>query len=92
MRTGWWIAAILTFIVVQDVWSQEITCDGTTFTIVNDANLDAAIASARQKFLQSRPTPVTVLDATVLVPHRDGTQVTWKRGSYKPYELGYPAR
>jgi hypothetical protein len=64
-------------------------CDGTTFTFVDDPALDEVIAAVRTKYLENRPQPFTRLDVTILIPQPDGT---WRRGSYNPYELAYPAR
>ncbi|HPB32461.1 MAG TPA: hypothetical protein PLB62_13485, partial [Candidatus Sumerlaeota bacterium] len=61
--------------------------DTQAFTITNDSNLNTIIAQARADFLAIKPY-VTRLDATILVP---GTNGTWKRGSYNPDAIAYPA-
>lgn len=55
--------------------------------IVDDPALDAAVADARQQFLDSKPY-VSRLDVALLVPAGDGT---WRRGSFNPQALAYPA-
>lgn len=69
-----------------------IQCNGKSFTIQDDASLNSAIEQARTTFLNSRPEPISVFDVTLLLPQTQGTETIWKRGTYKPYELGYPAR
>lgn len=67
-------------------------CDGTKFTIQDDSNLNSIIAEAREEFLASRPESFDVLDVSLLIPSTSGNETVWKRGSYNPFELGYPAR
>jgi protein phosphatase methylesterase 1 len=61
--------------------------DTQVFTILDDANLNQAVAQVRSDFLAIKPY-VSRLDVTILVPNPDGT---WSRGSYNPNTIAYPA-
>jgi hypothetical protein len=54
--------------------------------IIDDPQLDAAIAEVRSQFLATQP--FKRLDVVLLLPNKDGT---WRRGSYHPDALAYPA-
>jgi hypothetical protein len=60
--------------------------DTGAFTIVDDPALDAAVAQARSVFLTRAP--FDRLDCTILVEQPGGT---WRRGSYNPTAIAYPA-
>ncbi|MEQ8768970.1 MAG: hypothetical protein RIB60_00520 [Phycisphaerales bacterium] len=60
--------------------------DTSAFTIVDDSAMDAGVAAARAEFLAIAP--FDRLDATILVEQPDGT---WKRGSFNPDSVAYPA-
>ncbi|MGC8840782.1 MAG: serine hydrolase [Candidatus Sumerlaeaceae bacterium] len=65
--------------------------DTRAFTITEDASLSAAIADARAEFLAQRSQNQPAfnrLDVVLLVPNTDGT---WRRGSYNPEAIAYPA-
>lgn len=66
----------------------ECRADTRYFTIVDDPTLDRAVAEARAEFLATRPAPLTRLDAVILIPNPDGS---WRRGSYNPEAIAYPA-
>ncbi|MCX7626006.1 MAG: fibronectin type III domain-containing protein [Candidatus Sumerlaeaceae bacterium] len=65
--------------------------DTQAFTITEDPALSSAIADARAAFLamraQNQPA-FNRLDVVILVPNPDGT---WRRGSYNPETIAYPA-
>lgn len=60
--------------------------DTSEFTINDDIALNNAVSQARTEFLSGKP--FTRLDAALLIPNGDGT---WRRGSYNPTTLAYPA-
>lgn len=62
------------------------TADTAAFTITDDAALDATIASVRSSFLANKT--FSRLDVALLVPGPNGT---WRRGSYNPDAINYPA-
>ena|SRR3990167_3865245 len=68
------------------------TCDGISFQIEDDATLSQILAEAKEEFLATRPTPVSSLQATILIPVYQNNQTIWKRGSNDPFVLSYPAR
>lgn len=68
-----------------------LLADTTTFTITDDAALNASVAAARSAFISYRSqqdTALSTLNVCVLLPNGDGT---WKRGSYNPTTIIYPA-
>lgn len=54
--------------------------------IIDDPQLDAAITEVRSQFLATQP--FNRLDVVLLLPNKDGS---WRRGSYHPDALAYPA-
>jgi len=74
----------------EDLRSHAAACDGTAFQFIEEASISAAIAKARTRTLATRPFPLDRLDATVLLPTSDPS--SWRRGSFNPFEVAYPAR
>lgn len=66
----------------------ESRADTRYFTLVDDPALDRAVAEAREEYLATRPTPLTRVDAVILLPNPDGS---WRRGSFNPETIAYPA-
>lgn len=62
------------------------TADTSAVTIVEDEQISRTLAEVREKFLKGKP--FDRLDATILVKQPDGT---WRRGSYNPEVINYPA-
>ncbi|MBX7246364.1 MAG: serine hydrolase [Candidatus Sumerlaeaceae bacterium] len=71
---------------VYPMKAKAATSDTKAFKIVNDKKLDAAVAEARAEFMKGKP--FDRLDATILLPGKNGA---WRRGSYNPDALAYPA-
>jgi len=61
--------------------------DTPVFRITDDPEISAVLSIVRADFLARHPY-VTRLDAAILLPKGDGT---WRRGSYNPETIGYPA-
>lgn len=76
--------ALTTFLLVSLVAS--VPADTSAFKIVDDPALDKAVAEARAEFLKKRR--YDRLDAVLLLPNADGS---WRRGSYNPEAVSYPA-
>lgn len=79
------LVLLLLAIVVCGTFSA--LADTQVFTIVDDAAMNTIVAQVRSNFLAIKPY-VSRLDIAVLVP---GTNGTWKRGSYNPNNVAYPA-
>jgi len=65
--------------------------DTTAFTITDDPALNTIVAEVRSSYLATRAQNQSAfnrLDVVLLVPNTDGT---WRRGSYNPTALAYPA-
>ena len=80
----------LSLVMLHVLRSDAMACDGTAFKFIDDASISAAIAKARTRTLATRPFPLDRLDATVLVTTSDPS--SWRRGSFNPFEVAYPAR
>lgn len=81
------VTILATAVIALALLVQSVPADTSAFTITDDSTLNQKIASARSKFLAIKPY-LTRLDATILVPGSNGT---WKRGSYNPNTVAYPA-
>jgi hypothetical protein len=83
--------AVLAALIAFQCLSGAMRADTAAFTIVNDPQLDAALANARSNFLaqraQNQPS-FNRLDVTILVPDTNGT---WRRGSFNGDTIAYPA-
>jgi protein phosphatase methylesterase 1 len=83
-------AAFAALILFQ-CFSVALRADTAAFTIVNDPQLDSALAAARANFLalraQNQPA-FNRLDAVILVRDSNGT---WRRGSFNGDTIAYPA-
>ena len=94
-RSGTGFVLFLLISLFASAFSQEGYCDGTSFTIEDSLEMNVKIAEVRNLFLSSRPTPISDLYITMLVPTispSNSSEIIWKRGSYDPYDLMYPAR
>ncbi len=67
---------------------EDPICDGFSFQIQDDPAASQIIAEVREQFLPTRPHPFNRLDVSILLPSSSG----WKRGSFQPFEIAYPAR
>jgi hypothetical protein len=61
--------------------------DTSWYKIVDDPQISSLVAKVRADFLRKHPY-VSRLDCTLLIPGEDGT---WRRGSYNPEVIAYPA-
>ncbi|MBC7882205.1 MAG: serine hydrolase [Anaerolineae bacterium] len=66
--------------------SQTVLAAPTLPKIIDDPQLDVAIAEVRSQFLATQT--FKRLDVVLLLPNKDGS---WRRGSYHPDALAYPA-
>ena len=81
-----WSRIGLMFLFLFPVCHTLIQADTKAFKIIDDPDLDAALADVREEFLESHPT-VTRLDATILVLDKEGA---WRGVLTIPIPLPIP--
>ena len=89
------VVLLLSFLSIISSQTNEFYCDGNSFQIEDSAQMNSIIASVRTRYLASRPTPISSLYITMLIPTAspyNSSDIIWKRGSYDPYMTMYPAR
>ncbi|MBN1902652.1 serine hydrolase [Candidatus Sumerlaeota bacterium] len=69
------------------IMNQSVYSDTSAFAIVDDPALSGIMAKVRSEFLLIHPY-LSRLDSTILIPGENGT---WRRGSYNPEVIAYPA-
>jgi protein phosphatase methylesterase 1 len=69
------------------IMNNSVYPDTGSFTIVDDPQISAIVAKVRSDFLLKHPY-MSRLDSTILIPGENGT---WRRGSYNPEVIAYPA-